>query len=163
MAKPSADSVAHHRVADGSTDDQTEPRSPRARPVLVKGYVNDDEPPPPLDTLTDHRVEIPGAVETVGFGQHRYERRRATTDSGRQRRAALAAARRDGGAASPGPHTQAKAVHLGTTAVVRLEGPLALCHSRLLMCLRRRFPTHGMDQITSGPGVQRPSRRAVTA
>ena len=41
--------------------------------------------------------------------------------------ASLAAARRQDGAAGAGAHAKAEAVLLGTTAVIRLKGPLAHC------------------------------------
>lgn len=49
----------------------------------------------------------------------------AASTSGSETCAALAATRRKDGAAGAGAHALAEAVHLGATAVVRLEGPLA--------------------------------------
>lgn len=46
---------------------------------------------------------------------------------GRKLDAALAAARRQNGAAGAGAHAKTEAVLLGTTAVIRLKGPLAHC------------------------------------
>src|SRR5699024_2205077 len=52
--------------------------------------------------------------------------------SGRQRRTTLTTAGRDDAAPGAGAHAQTESVHLGTTTVVRLEGPLALGHGWLL-------------------------------
>src|SRR6201996_1516741 len=52
--------------------------------------------------------------------------------SGSQRATALAPPGRHDRAAGAGPHAQPESVHAGTAAVVRLEGPLALCHDSLL-------------------------------
>src|ERR1700757_4163896 len=50
-----------------------------------------------------------------------------------QRAAAFAAPVRHDRPPRPGAHPQPEAVHAGTAPVVRLEGPLALCHDSLLV------------------------------
>ncbi len=52
--------------------------------------------------------------------------------SGSQGATALATPIRHDRPAGPGPHPQAETVHAGTAPVIRLEGPLALCHDSLL-------------------------------
>src|SRR5271166_968820 len=54
-------------------------------------------------------------------------------ESGSQRTAALAAPARHDRPPCPGAHPQPEAVHAGSAPVVRLEGPLALCHDSLLV------------------------------
>ena len=62
--------------------------------------------------------------------------------SGSQFAAALTAPRRHDRTSRPGPHAQAKAVHTGPPAVVRLKRALALGHDALLAVSRSSSPSH---------------------
>src|ERR1700722_6328999 len=74
--------------------------------------------------------------------------------SSSQRATALATPIRHDGPAGPGPHPQTEAVHAGTAPVIRLEGPLALCHDSLLAASGIVF-----DPVPRAVGSRLPTRR----
>ncbi len=62
---------------------------------------------------------------------------------------ALAAACRQNGTACAGTHAEAETVLLGTTAVIRLKGPLAHCnYSRTILGCARPIATRGRNRLT---------------
>jgi hypothetical protein len=81
-------------------------------------------------SVLDRRVEIGRPRHAVTRGKHR--RHTGVGRSGSQRATALATPIRHDRPAGPGPHPQPETVHAGTAPVIRLEGPLALCHDSLL-------------------------------
>src|ERR1700761_2630276 len=89
--------------------------------------------------------------------------------SSSQRATALATPIRHDGPAGPGPHPQTEAVHAGTAPVIRLEGPLALCHDSLLAASGIVFdpvpraggsclPTRCLDRLCVSLGTRRSLR-----
>jgi hypothetical protein len=104
-----------------------------------------------LSTL-DRRVEIGRPRHAVTRGKHR--RHTGFEESGSQRTSALATPIRHNRPAGPGPHPQPETVHAGTAPVIRLEGPLALCHDSLLAA-------SGIvpDPVSRAGGLRSPPRR----
>src|SRR5690606_11942697 len=85
--------------------------------VLVRDQEVDHHGRSTCTRAAAHRpLEVDGTAQTVRRGQH---------GSGRELGATLATAGREDRATGAGAHAQPEAVGLGTTPVVRLEGPLA--------------------------------------
>ncbi len=86
------------------------------------------------------RFRAESTAVTPGFG------------SGSHRAASLTTPTRHYRPPRPGAHPQPEAVHAGTAPVIRLEGPLALCHDSLLGAsgiALRRVPIAGVTRLPS--------------
>jgi hypothetical protein len=103
-------------------------------------------------SVLDRRVEIGRPRQAVTRGKHR--RHTGIEGSGSQRATAFAAPVRHNRPAGPGPHPQPETVHAGTAPVIRLEGPLALCHDSLLAA-----SGIVLDTVSHAGGSHSPPRR----
>jgi len=123
VTQPPGQPVSFDGRTDRSRNDQPEFGIAGCTPH-IDDHVRLDGFPSPLDRC----LEIGRPSHPVTRGKHR----RFTERSSSQRTTALAAPTRHDGAAGASPHAQPESVHAGTAPVVRLEGPLALCHDSLL-------------------------------
>ena len=129
MTQSALDQVALDRAADGLAHDETRtcrgcapPRHVRVRGVTSQ--MDDQERATRSASAANRFCEVLAPPQPILGGQHGLIRRWSGR-SGGQTGAALAAAGREDRATGAGAHTQAEAVGLRATAVVRLEGALA--------------------------------------
>ena len=134
MTKPPAHPVPLHRIADGFTHDQTEPRS--GRPLhggRVCFRMHDDAGTPRTNAKTHDGTKVGRHAQAVREWQHSVALfGLAGHGLGRQLRATLAATTCNDRASCTRAHAETEAMRLGTATVIRLVGPLALGHGVLL-------------------------------
>ncbi len=119
-SQPTGNPMTHDATADRSADDESYPR--RVIRGQVSQQVHDECTAPGAGTTPDDGGEVTRPPHSVRPRNHESS---CGLGSGRQGVAALAPASRDDGAPGACTHTQPEAVRLGTSAVVRLVGPLA--------------------------------------
>ena len=139
------------RTADPTDRDTIKPTlGASSRRVIAAVYVDHHVGLHGSSPVLHRDIEIGRPRHTVPRGKHRCHT--GFEKSGSQRATSLTTPVRHDRPAGPGAHPQPEAVHAGSAPVVRLEGPLALCHDSLLVAsgiVPRPVPRAGGSRLPS--------------
>ena len=131
MPQPPGQLMPLHGRADRSGDDQSDLRRICRCVVAAAPHIDDQVGLHGSSSVLHRGIEVGGPRHAVPRGKHRCD-----TGLGNQavsERRPLRRRSRHDRPPRPGAHPQPEAVHAGTAPVIRLEGPLALCHDSLLV------------------------------